>query len=279
MVSRQLGHGGAPAMNGRHCPCRHRVQVGGFTLTDHRGASFGNAELAGRPSLVFFGFTHCPDVCLLDPGADGAACNAILHSNRCGCCSSPWIHSATTSWRCSVMWQRSGSGLTGTCVGEDAATRTIAAEPGRSAQGAAACRGSDYAVDHSATLYYINAKGALSAVFTPRPLTTPRCAATLPRLVAGALVNPDIPHAETEYLPAARAATACNFPRGAAVRQRIRFRPVKNVLIALFMRGFKPDKSDAVLTDSTGLRAFQRLLHARARGLAQDHWRALRIRW
>jgi protein SCO1 len=32
-------------------------------LTDQRGRPFDNASLRGHPSLVFFGFTHCPDVC------------------------------------------------------------------------------------------------------------------------------------------------------------------------------------------------------------------------
>ena len=36
---------------------------GAFTLTDHRGARVTEAALKGHPSLVFFGFTHCPDVC------------------------------------------------------------------------------------------------------------------------------------------------------------------------------------------------------------------------
>ncbi len=34
-----------------------------FRLTDQAGKAFSLAELRGHPSLVFFGFTHCPDVC------------------------------------------------------------------------------------------------------------------------------------------------------------------------------------------------------------------------
>lgn len=34
-----------------------------FELTDHQGKPFASARLAGRPYAVFFGFTHCPDVC------------------------------------------------------------------------------------------------------------------------------------------------------------------------------------------------------------------------
>lgn len=38
--------------------------VGGpFRLTSHKGEPFDNARLAGKPYLVFFGFTHCPDIC------------------------------------------------------------------------------------------------------------------------------------------------------------------------------------------------------------------------
>jgi protein SCO1 len=38
--------------------------VGGpFKLTDQNGAMVSDADLKGRPFLVFFGFTHCPDIC------------------------------------------------------------------------------------------------------------------------------------------------------------------------------------------------------------------------
>lgn len=36
---------------------------GDFALTDHRGEPFTPASFEGQWTLVFFGFTHCPDVC------------------------------------------------------------------------------------------------------------------------------------------------------------------------------------------------------------------------
>jgi len=36
---------------------------GSFELTDHNGRPFASTALAGRPHAIFFGFTHCPDVC------------------------------------------------------------------------------------------------------------------------------------------------------------------------------------------------------------------------
>ncbi len=37
--------------------------VGDFSLTDHRGQSFTRDDLTDRWTLIFFGFTHCPDIC------------------------------------------------------------------------------------------------------------------------------------------------------------------------------------------------------------------------
>lgn len=40
------------------------VAIGGpFALIDHRGRSISERNFVGQPFLVFFGFTHCPDVC------------------------------------------------------------------------------------------------------------------------------------------------------------------------------------------------------------------------
>lgn len=40
------------------------VSIGGpFSLTDHTGAPVTQASYRGRMMLIFFGFTHCPDIC------------------------------------------------------------------------------------------------------------------------------------------------------------------------------------------------------------------------
>ena len=47
-----LRHATAPAVIG-----------GPFQLTDQTGQAVTEKSMLGHPSLVFFGFTHCPDVC------------------------------------------------------------------------------------------------------------------------------------------------------------------------------------------------------------------------
>ncbi len=36
---------------------------GDFTLTDHNGDKFNSNKMKGKLSLVYFGFTYCPDIC------------------------------------------------------------------------------------------------------------------------------------------------------------------------------------------------------------------------
>jgi protein SCO1/2 len=42
---------------------REARPVAPFALTDHEGRPFANAQLEGHWTLLFAGFTHCPDVC------------------------------------------------------------------------------------------------------------------------------------------------------------------------------------------------------------------------
>jgi len=50
--------------NGRGVVSAQSSAVGGpFRLTDQDGKPISDQALRGKPFLVFFGFTHCPDVC------------------------------------------------------------------------------------------------------------------------------------------------------------------------------------------------------------------------
>lgn len=51
---------GAPPSNP---PLPSALTAMDFRLTDHEGNGVEPASLLGRPSMIFFGFTYCPDVC------------------------------------------------------------------------------------------------------------------------------------------------------------------------------------------------------------------------
>jgi protein SCO1/2 len=57
------GQLGAPRFHGTEYD--GAPQAADFTLTDHTGNRVNLTELRGQPVLLFFGFTHCPDVCPL----------------------------------------------------------------------------------------------------------------------------------------------------------------------------------------------------------------------
>jgi protein SCO1/2 len=61
---------------------------GAFSLVDQNGQRVTDQDLKGRPSLIFFGFTHCPEICpttlfevsevLEKLGADAQKVNALF---------------------------------------------------------------------------------------------------------------------------------------------------------------------------------------------------------
>lgn len=56
----------AVSSGGTYSSCKTRTydEIGGpFSLIDQNGVRRTEADFQGRPALVFFGFTYCPDVC------------------------------------------------------------------------------------------------------------------------------------------------------------------------------------------------------------------------
>jgi protein SCO1/2 len=163
MVSRELARPARPQLvSGTALPAAR--QLAAFSLTDQQGKAFTNASLAGRPSLVFFGFTHCPDVCpttlaLMAQLQQDPALSALR-----------MVFITVDPARDDVAAMKAyvdafGGNMVG-LRGEDAVLDPLLKNLGavRAIQPLA---GSDYSVDHSATLYYLDSRGALSAVFTP----------------------------------------------------------------------------------------------------------------
>ena len=58
-----------------------QARLGGdFTLTDHDGAPFSLEQARGQVVLLFFGYTHCPDICLTTLGEVTAALRQLGES-------------------------------------------------------------------------------------------------------------------------------------------------------------------------------------------------------
>ncbi|MEO7773403.1 MAG: SCO family protein [Steroidobacteraceae bacterium] len=138
-------------------------------LVDQDGKPFTLQQLRGAPHLLFFGFTHCPDVCpttlaLLAQLKRGN----VLPDLRIVFVSVDPQRDAPSSLKGYVdAFGADITGLTGTQAELDKLMRSV---------GAIAMRRDlpvgDYSMDHSTTVYLLDSQARIAAVFTP-PLTLP----------------------------------------------------------------------------------------------------------
>ena len=80
LAARDMGGGGTDAAVGRSGPVRvsGEADIGGpFTLVDQDGETVTEADFRGRPMLIYFGFTYCPDICPLSLQVMGAALDQL----------------------------------------------------------------------------------------------------------------------------------------------------------------------------------------------------------
>ena len=141
------------------------VQIGGpFRLTDQNGKAITDQDLKGKPFLVFFGFTHCPDVCpttlfdvsevlrSLGPDADRTAALFITVD--------PERDSAAALKDYLGSFDPHLRGLTG-----DAAALATVAKEYRVYYKKVPLDGGDYTMDHTAIVYLMDKDGRFVSPF------------------------------------------------------------------------------------------------------------------
>ena len=144
--------------------------VSDFDLVDSAGRRF--THLGGKPSLVFFGFTHCPDVCptTLAKLAQVKKTAGIAGLQVLFVTVDPQRDTPTAVGVYAHAFDPDFIGLTG----DPHAIEKITA-----AFGVAAVRvdlpGGDYTMDHSAAVFLVDARARIVGVFTP-PFDTGRLA-------------------------------------------------------------------------------------------------------
>jgi protein SCO1/2 len=143
--------------------------VGGFILTDAKGATTTARDLAGHPTLVFFGFTHCPDVCpttlalLAGVQKQAAREEPRLANLRVALISvDPERDTPEQVGRYVASFGSDFIGLTGSPPEIVNATRSFNAAFAR-----VELPGGAYTMDHSATVYVLDSGARIVAVFTP----------------------------------------------------------------------------------------------------------------
>jgi protein SCO1 len=141
------------------------LQIGGpFRLTDQDGRPVSDQDLRGKPFLVFFGYTHCPDVCpttlfdlsetlrSLGPDADrvGAAFITVDPERDTSTALKDYLSSFDPHLR----------GLTGDAEAIRAVTKAY-----RVYYRKIPLEGGDYTMDHTALVYLMGKDGHFIAPF------------------------------------------------------------------------------------------------------------------
>ena len=150
--------------------------IGGpFQLTDQSGQTVTDQDIKGRPSLIFFGFTHCPDVCptslfeisevLKAMGKDADRVNAYFVSVD------PERDTAKAMQEYLSSFDPHLKGLTG---GPEAVAKMLSAY--RVYARKVPLKDSDYTMDHTALIYLMDRDGRFVSPFNLK--RTPAEAAT-----------------------------------------------------------------------------------------------------
>lgn len=135
-----------------------------FALTDAKGAPATTAVLRGHPTLVFFGFTHCPDVCPTTLALLASVQKQVAMPGLKVALISVDPERDTPEQLGKYIASFGGDliGLTGTAPEISKATKSFSVAASR-----VDLPGGNYTMDHSATVSAVDSAGRIVAVFTP----------------------------------------------------------------------------------------------------------------
>jgi protein SCO1 len=164
-------------------PKDQTAAVGGpFRLIDQNGNNVDQSTLKGKWSAVFFGYTHCPDVCpttlfelgQVEPmlGADAARFQTVFISVDPARDPPAQVKAYVSN----PAFPKRILGLTGTPAQVDAAAKAYHAYYRKG-------KGQDYEVSHAAYTYLMNPKGRFACVL-PYELTPDQTAARIRKAMA-----------------------------------------------------------------------------------------------
>jgi protein SCO1 len=161
-LAQQLDRGSPQLASGTWLP--QKKVISDFQLTDTNGRPFTRRALAAAPSLVFFGFTHCPDVCptTLVKLRQIVQRAAIPGLRVLFISVDPERDTPAVLGRYVQAFDPQFQGLSG----DPAALARIAAEFGV-AVNRVELPGGDYTMDHSAVVFLTDRAARIAAVFTP----------------------------------------------------------------------------------------------------------------
>jgi protein SCO1/2 len=149
-------------------------------LVDQDGVPFSLDSLAGRPVLLFFGYTHCPDVCPTTVGTVTEALTAVGDGPRAVFTSIDPERDGVAEMKSYLRYLHPAFiGLSGSPV----ATRTAADAWGVKYARIETGSAGGYAMAHTADLFLVDGQGRLRAVF-PFGTEAAPIAAFLERLLA-----------------------------------------------------------------------------------------------
>jgi protein SCO1/2 len=156
------GHGGVALVSGTWLP--NRRPVAEFHLQDLAGRDFTLQNLRGHPTLLFFGFTNCPDVCptTLATLAQAQRSMPLPGAAVVFISIDPQRDSAANMSVYLGAFSRDFIGARG----DDAALAPLLTSLGAIAARQRLPDG-NYTMDHSATLYLLDTQARLAAVFSP----------------------------------------------------------------------------------------------------------------